>query len=111
MQFFRVDLQFFRADLQFFRADLKFFGVDLQFFAAGLLLTYKLWICVMFTMLPCMLMREGLKLSMCRHSNEGNPLTEHVHSLYWVCADIIMRGNPLSKTETLKRDRSRDCID
>ena len=23
---------------------------------------------------------------MCRHSNEGNPLTEHVQSVYWACA-------------------------
>ena len=23
---------------------------------------------------------------MCRHSNEGNPLTEHVQSAYWACA-------------------------
>ena len=42
-------------------------------FAAGLLSPWKLCICV-----------EGL--SMCRHSNEGNPLTEHVQSVYWACA-------------------------
>ena len=23
---------------------------------------------------------------MCRHSNEGNSLTEHVQSVYWACA-------------------------
>ena len=23
---------------------------------------------------------------MCRHSNEGNPLTEIVQSVYWACA-------------------------
>ena len=45
------------------------------------------------------IMREGPTLSMCRHSNEVNPLTEHVHSLYWPCVDIIRRGNPLTKTE------------
>ena len=40
-------------------------------------------------------------LSMSRHNNEGNPLTEHVQSLFWVCADIIMRGNSLIKTQYL----------
>ena len=39
-----------------------------------------------------MLMREGPALSMCRQSNEGKPLTQNVKSLYWACADIIMRG-------------------
>ena len=41
--------------------------------------------------LPCMLMREAHTLIMCRHNNEGNPLTEHVQSLYWACADILTR--------------------
>ena len=57
--------------------------------------------------LPCMLMREAHTLSMCRHNNEGNPLTEHVQSLYWACADIIMRGNSLTMTQYL-RDSIRD---
>ena len=48
--------------MQFFRADKQFFGADKQFFAAGLLLPYKLWICVMFTL----------------NANEGRPYTEHV---------------------------------
>ena len=34
-------------------------------------------------------------------NNEGNSLTEHVLSLYWACADMIMRGNPLIKTQYL----------
>ena len=46
--------------------------------------------------LHCMLMREAPTLSMCRHTNEGIPFTEHVQMLHWACADIIMRGNPLT---------------
>ena len=46
--------------------------------------------------LHCILMREGPTLSMCRHTNEGIPSTEHVQMLHWACADIIMRGNPLT---------------
>ena len=40
---------------------------------------WKLCICV-----------EGL--SMCRHSNEGNPLTEHVQSVYWACTRYNNEG-------------------
>ena len=46
--------------------------------------------------LPCILMREAPKLSMCRHINEGIPSIEHVQMLHWACADIIMRGNPVT---------------
>ena len=46
--------------------------------------------------LHCILMREAPTLSMCRHTNEGIPSTEHVQMLHWACADIIMRGNPLT---------------
>ena len=42
------------------------------------------------------LMGEAPTLSMCRHTNEGIPSTEHVQMLHWACADIIMRGNPLT---------------
>ena len=35
-------------------------------------------------------------LSMCRHANGGIPSTEHVQKLHWACADIIMRGNPMT---------------
>ena len=48
---------------------------------------------------------------MCRHHNEGNPLTEHVQSLYWACVDIIMTGNLLSKIETLKTETETELID
>ena len=41
--------------------------------------------------LPCILMREAPTLSMCRHTNEGNPSIEHVKMLHWVCADMLMR--------------------
>ena len=41
--------------------------------------------------LHCILMREAPTLSMCRHTNEGIPSTEHVQMLHWACADIIMR--------------------
>ena len=44
---------------------------------------------------PCILMREAPTLSMCRHTNEGISSIEHVQMLYWACADIIMRGNPV----------------
>ena len=46
--------------------------------------------------LHCILMSEPPTLSMCRHTKEGIPSTEHVHMLHWACADIIMRGNPLT---------------
>ena len=46
--------------------------------------------------LSCILMREAPTLSMCRHINEGIPSTEHVQMLHWACADIIMRGNPVT---------------
>ena len=53
-----------------------------------------------------MLIREAHTLSMCRHNNEGNPLTEHVQSLYWACADIQMGENPLTKTQYLTETQS-----
>ena len=46
--------------------------------------------------LPCILMKEAPTLSMCRHTNEGIPSIEHVQMLHWACADIIMRGNPVT---------------
>ena len=46
--------------------------------------------------LHCILMSEAPTLSMCGHTNKGIPSTEHVHMLHWACADIIMRGNPLT---------------
>ena len=44
----------------------------------------------------CILMREVPPLSMCTHTNEGIPSTEHVQMLHWACADMLMRGNPVT---------------
>ena len=71
-----VYMQFFGADMQFFMADMQFFIGDMQFFAAGLLLPYKL--CFYF-----------LLDSFCYVFVSCLPLTEHVQSLSWACADII----------------------
>ena len=67
------------------------FSWQIQLFAAGLLLSYKL---CMFLLLDyfhpgnyAFVLREAPRLSMCRHSNERNPLTEHVQSVYWACAE------------------------
>ena len=46
--------------------------------------------------LHCILMREVPALSMCTHTNEGIPSTEHVQMLHWACADMLMRGNPVT---------------
>ena len=71
-------------------ADVQFFMADAEFLAVRLLLSYKL---CMFLLLDyfhpgnyAFVLREAPRLSMCRHSNEGNPLTEHVQSVYWACA-------------------------
>ena len=103
-----VDLKFFRVDLQFSRADLQCFWQMCRFWLLEYFwpINHEFVLC-----LPCMLMREDPTLSMCRHSNEGNPLNEHVQSLYWACAHIIMRGNYVSRTETLNRDTTRDWSD
>ena len=41
-------------------------------------------------------MREAPTLSMYRHTNEGIPSTEYVQMLHYGCADILMRGNPVT---------------
>ena len=35
-------------------------------------------------------------LSMCRHTNEGIPSTEHVQMLHWACTDILMAEHPVT---------------
>ena len=62
--------------------------------------------------LHCILMSEAPTLSMCRHTNEGIPSTEHVHMLHWACADIIMRGNPLTDMTDNTEDANpnRQCL-
>ena len=85
-------MQFLWVVTQFFWGGYTVFWGWLCNFCCGT--TFTLEIIVLSTMqpcLPCMLMREGPTLSMCRHSNEGNALTKLVQSLYWACADILMR--------------------
>ena len=41
-------------------------------------------------------MREVPALSMCTHTDEGIPSTEHVQMLHWACADMLMRENPVT---------------
>ena len=57
-------------------------------------------------------MSEAPTLSMCGHTNEGIPSTEHVHMLHWACADIIMRGNPLTDMTDNTEDANpnRQCL-
>ena len=52
-------------------------------------------------------MRQRPTLSMCRHTNEGIPSTEHVQMLRWACADIIMRGNPLTDVPDNTEDANK----
>ena len=73
-----------------FVAKTKDFGEEEGFFTFSSSLPHSL------QCLHCILMREAPTLSMCRHTNEGIPSTEHVQMLHWACADIIMRGNPLT---------------
>ena len=50
-------------------------------------------------------------LSMCRHTNEGIPSTEHVQMLHWACADIIMRGNPVTDmTDNTETQTQTDSV-
>ena len=68
----------------------RIFGEDEGFFTFSSSLPHCL------QCLHCILMREAPTLSMCRHTNEGIPSTEHEQMLHWACADIIIRGNPLT---------------
>ena len=79
MQFFGADKQFFMADMQFFAAGLFLAYFIMHSFAAGLLLVYKLCIHLL---LDCFWFINYIFVSCL-------PLTEHVQSLYWACADII----------------------
>ena len=76
----------------------RIFCEDEGFFTFSLSLPKILHLChiVNVECLHCILMREAATLSMCRHTNEGIPSTEQVQMLHWACADIIMRGNPLT---------------
>ena len=89
------------ADMQFFGADMQFFGADMQFF----LLDYFRPINDGFILcLHCMQMRETPALSMPRHSNEGNPSTEHVH---WVKSDILIDNLTLHDSTFVLKLRHR----
>ena len=57
---------------------------------------WRLWIFLFRQCLHCILMREVPALSMCTHTNEGILSTEHVQMLHWACADMLMRGNPVT---------------
>ena len=43
-------------------------------------------------------------LSMCGYSTEEIPSTEHVQMLHWICADILMKENPM----TYMTDNTKD---
>ena len=84
-----ADAQFFMADVQFFGVDVQFFRADGQFFAAGLLrpIDYAFCCCwTTFTLEMMVLCHVYPLLSMCKLCL---PLTEHVQTLYWACAEII----------------------
>ena len=84
-----ADAQFFMVDAQFFGADAQSFRVDAQFFAAGLLWprNYAFFCCwTTFTLEIMVLCHVYPLLSMCKLCL---PLTEHVQTLYWACAEII----------------------
>ena len=77
------------ADAQFFMVDAQFFRVDAQFFAAGLLWPRNYAFCccwTTFTLEIMVLCHVYPLLSMCKLCL---PLTEHVQTLYWACAEII----------------------
>ena len=77
-----VDAQFFMVDVQFFRA-------DAQFFAAGLLWPRNYAFCCCWTTFNLEIMvlcHVYPLLSLCKRCL---PLTEHVQTLYWACAEII----------------------
>ena len=67
-----------------------------DFFYFSSSLPQILHLCQCLHCLHCILMKETPVLSMCRHTNEGMPSTELVQMLHWVCADMLMRGNPVT---------------
>ena len=77
------------VDAQFFGADAQFFRVDAQFFAAGLLWPRNYAFCccwTTFALKNMVLCHVYPLLSMCKLCL---PLTEHVQTPYWACAEII----------------------
>ena len=76
-------------------ADAQFFMADVQFFAAGLLWPRNYAFCccwTTFTLEIMVLCHVYPLLSMCKLCL---PLTEHVQTLYWACAEIIYMIYPV----------------
>ena len=81
----------FDADEGFWWQRRRIFGADKGFLAKMTDFFY------FSSSLPKIIMREVPALSMCRHTNEGVLSTEHVQMLHWACADMLMRGNPVTE--------------
>ena len=90
---FGEDEEFWWQRLRIFSEDYGFFGEDYRFFYFSSSAPKILHLC---QCLHCILLIEALALSMCRHTNEGIPSTEHLQMLHWACADMLMRGNPVT---------------
>ena len=82
----------------------RIFGEDEGFFTFSSSLPHCL------QCLHCILMREAPTLSMCRHTNEGIPFTEHVQMLHWACADIVRSRNPLTDMTDNTEDANTDSV-
>ena len=78
------------------------FGGGEGFFYFSLSLPKILYLC---RCLPSILMREAPTLGMCRHTNEITHPPEHVQMLHLACADILMRGNPVTYMTDNTEDR------
>ena len=50
-------------------------------------------------------LRSATELGMCRHTNKGIPFTEHVQMLHCACADILMKGYPVTYMTGNTEDR------
>ena len=68
-------------------AKIWIFGEDYGFFSFSSSAPKILHLC---QCLHCILMREVPALSMCRHTNEGIPSTEHVQMLHCVAIWVRM---------------------
>ena len=84
----------FGGDNRFWWQRRQIFGKDNGFFAKsgkdkGFLLFVQCLLCILMSEVPA--------LSMCRHTNEGIPSTEHVQMLHWACADMLIRGHPVTE--------------
>ena len=81
---------------QFCGEDEGFHHKDDRFLAKMTIFLYFLHLCRKSVIFALHTNEEVPTLSMCRHSNEGIPSTEHLQMLHWVCTDILVRGNPLT---------------